>query len=279
MVSVNPASEVLFKQILDKTFGQQVTKIEEGAAVSEPTVNPIVTDAIRKAFGDDLAKREDIGLTIKSSDKISDREVELADYIGGVKIVCSLNKQTPGAEIKRRIDDIRLKQDTQGIAWYPYVLFKTDLTPLGETDAVNEFVYVSSLPEAGYREVNEGDWIRFVENEQAKLNRSAQLETSMARITQIDPSVGRESVMRAWVAIVLMLIAILFYIWVRFGTAMFGGASVIAMIHDVSVHAGGDGVVRVPGQHGLRAGAADRGLQDQPADDRGVFDGHRLFAE
>ena len=233
MVSVNPGSEDLFKQTLDKTFGKQVMKIDEPATISEPTINPIVTDAIRKAFGDDLAKREDIGLTIKSSGKISDREVELADYIGGIKIACSLNKPTAGAEIKRRINDIRLKQDTQGIAWYPYVLFKTDLTPLAETDTVNEFVYVSSLPEAGYREVNEGDWIRFVENEQAKLNRSAQLETSMARITQIDPSVGHESVMRAWAAIVLMFIATLFYIWVRFGTAMFGSAAVIAMIHDV----------------------------------------------
>lgn len=233
IVSVNPGSDALLKQVLEKTFGQQVTKIAEPAVISEPVVDPIVTNAIRQAFGDDLAKREDIGLTITSATKISDQEVELADYIGGVKIVCTLSKSTTGAEIDRRIRDIRLKQDTQEITWYPFVLFKNDLTPLGPTDSVKEFVYVSSLPEAGYREVAESDWMRFVENEQAKLNRSAQLETSMARITQIDPSIGRESVMRAWVAIVLMLIAILFYIWVRFGTAMFGGASVIAMTHDV----------------------------------------------
>lgn len=233
VVSVNPGSDALLKQVLEKTFGQQVTKIVEPAVVSEPVVDPIVTNAIRQAFKDDLAQREDIGLTMAAPVKIGDQEVELADYIGGVKIACTLDKASTGAEIDRRIKDIRLKQDTQHIAWYPFTLFKSDLTPLAATDSVKEFIFVSSLPEAGYREISESDWMRFVENEQARLNRSAQLETSLARITQIDPSIGRESVMRAWVAIVLMLIAILFYIWVRFGTAMFGGASVIAMIHDV----------------------------------------------
>ncbi len=230
-ISTGQANEAMLKRTLSAAFKDQ-------AEISDPRVDPIVTEAVRKAFGDDLAVREDLGLTMISAAKIGDKDVELADYLGGVKITCTLKTETTGAEIRRRLGDTRYKPDASDMTWYPHVLLKSDLSPWGDTEAVSQFVYVSSLPDAGYREIGESEWARFIDNEQGKLKLSAMLESTLARITQIDPSIGRESVMRAWVAIVLMLVAILFYIWLRFGSALFGTASIVALIHDVCITLG-----------------------------------------
>jgi len=63
-------------------------------------------------------------------------------------------------------------------------------------------------------------------------------QTSLPQVTQIDPSVGAKSRNDAIVAIVFSLIAIIIYIWVRFGTMRFGIAAVAALVHDVSIAMG-----------------------------------------
>jgi SecD/SecF fusion protein len=67
---------------------------------------------------------------------------------------------------------------------------------------------------------------------------ATELETSLPRVTQIDPSVGAEAKTRALVAIVLSLIAMLVYIWVRFGDLHFGFGAVITLFHDTCVNIG-----------------------------------------
>ncbi len=63
-------------------------------------------------------------------------------------------------------------------------------------------------------------------------------QTSLPQVTQIDPSVGAKSRNDAIVAIVFSLIAIIIYIWIRFGTMRFGIAAVLALVHDVSIAMG-----------------------------------------
>ena len=63
-------------------------------------------------------------------------------------------------------------------------------------------------------------------------------QTSFHKFTQIDPSVGAKSRNDAIVAIVFSLLAIIIYIWIRFGTMRFGVAAVVALIHDVSIAMG-----------------------------------------
>jgi len=63
-------------------------------------------------------------------------------------------------------------------------------------------------------------------------------QTSLPQVTQIDPSVGAKSRNDAIVAIVFSLLAIIIYIWIRFGTMRFGIAAVAALVHDVSIAMG-----------------------------------------
>ncbi|MHC4555412.1 MAG: protein translocase subunit SecF, partial [Planctomycetota bacterium] len=92
--------------------------------------------------------------------------------------------------------------------------------------------------EAGYRDLDSSERQNFVENEKTKLAGAASLETSLSRVTQIDPSIGSQAKDKALVAIVLSLIAIVAYIWIRFGTARYGFAAIAALVHDVCITLG-----------------------------------------
>ena len=222
------------REVLETAFG-------ETAAISDLVVHEVVGDAVREAFHDYLAVRENLGIEVVSEDRIlpgSDEAALLSDYLGGVKFVCTLSSGITAHELDARVRDIRFKPDMQDLAWYRYNILNETLTEPAPDERLNRFVYVSVHPEAGYRELDENEWERFTANEKTKLVSAASLETSLSRVTQIDPSIGSKAKNQAMVAILLSLIGIVGYIWVRFGTARFGIAAIVALVHDVCITLG-----------------------------------------
>ena len=220
--------------VLQEAFGTEAT-------ISNLVVHEVVGNAVREAFKHYLTVRENLGLEIVSEERIlpgSDETALLADYLGGVKIVCTLKNGIAASELEARISDIRFKQDMQNLAWYRYSVLNDTLTQPAPQDQLKRFVYVCVHPEAGYRELDDNEWTQFIANEKTKLNSAASLETSLSRVTQIDPSIGDKAKEQAIVAIILSLIGIVGYIWVRFGTIRYGTAAIIALVHDVSITLG-----------------------------------------
>jgi len=231
VVSTSQANKAQVSNVLAEAFGQKAT-------VSEPVVDEIVSRAISEAFDGMLSKLEDLGARIVSTEKITEDTVELADYIGGVKIVVELDQEVGAGEIKARFQEIRYKADAADLEWYPFDILSTELAELKDQDMVRRFVYVSVHPEAGYRQLDQEQWDRFVSNEKTRITRACSMETTLARITQIDPSIGRDAKTKALVAIILSLIVIVAYIWIRFGTARYGFAAIAALVHDVCITLG-----------------------------------------
>ncbi|MCI0498460.1 MAG: protein translocase subunit SecD [Planctomycetales bacterium] len=209
--------------------------------VSNVEVQEIVSNAVHEAFKEFLTVRKDIGLTVVKEQKIEEDSEDvslLADYQGGVRLICDLQTETTATEIEARISTLLSKPDMQDLARYPHKLLKPDLSEPAADELLNQFVYVSVHPDAGYRELEQNEWQNFVDNEKTKLAGAASLATSLSRVTQIDPSIGAQSKQRAIVASILSLIAILGYIWVRFGTARYGFAAIIALMHNVIITLG-----------------------------------------
>lgn len=233
-VSTSRFSTTAVAEVLNDAFAGQ-------AQISQPVVEEVVGDAVRAAFGEFLAIRENLGLTIESESRIlpeSDQAMLLADFLGGVKFVCSLAHPTSAADLDARLRDIRFKPDMQDLAWYRWNILTEALLEPEPQQLLQRFVYVAVHPEAGFRELDENEWARFVANEKTKLTTAVSLESSLARVTQIDPSIGAKAKNQAMVAIILSLIGIVAYIWVRFGTARYGVAAIVALIHDVCITVG-----------------------------------------
>ncbi len=233
-VSTSRVNATLVEEVIAAAVGEK-------AVVSDINVQELVSEAVRNAFKDYLKVQENLQLTFTGEQKIEptgDDATLLADYLGGLKLTCSLETETTVVDLEKRITNVRFKPDMQDLTWYSYKLLKTDLTEPTEDEMLKDFVYVSVHPEAGYRTLEDDEWQGFVDNEKATVTGAAALETTLARVTQIDPSIGSESKQRAIVAIILSLLAIVGYIWVRFGTARYGFAAIAALVHDVSITLG-----------------------------------------
>jgi SecD/SecF fusion protein len=236
VITTSQMNQSLVKDVLMTAFP------EPEAVISEPEVEEIVNEAILAAFPEELEVQQDLQPRIISEEKISEELIgsypELADFIGGVKIECEIERATILEDINQRLNSLQFKPDTQNLNRYPYEILGSNLMKAEPNQPLNSFVYVSAEQEAGFRELTEDEWTRFVDNEKAKVLAATKLETSLPRVRQFDPSVGREQKTRALIAIILSLFAIITYVWVRFGNIRYGIAAITALVHDVCITLG-----------------------------------------
>ncbi len=235
-VQTSQVNKTLVKEILQNSFKNEET------VISEPVVQEVVNEAIKRTFKGQLEILENLEPRIVSVEKITDAVIdsypELSDFLGGAKIVCNLGRPTSASDIDSRIKDLQFKPDMQYLTSNPYKILNTDCSTPKADKLLESFAYTSIEPEAGFRELSQDEWTRFVENEKARVISAGSLQTSLPRVTQIDPSVGKQAKTRALVAIILSLFAIIGYIWIRFGTARYGIAAITALVHDVCVTLG-----------------------------------------
>ena len=212
------------------------------ATIGDTQVQQTVNDAIIKAFSSDMQILQNLQPQITSvqqiNDKLIESEPQLANFIGGIKVNCLIALGATGAEISSRIQDLAFKPDTQNLVLYNFKLLSSDLTELPENTIVKSFVFVSTNPDFAFRQPAAEEWKKYEDNERARVTSAMQLAESLPRITQISPSVGSEAKTRALLAIILSLIALLIYIWFRFGNLRYGLGAVITLFHDTCVTLG-----------------------------------------
>ena len=176
--------------------------------------------------------------TAHIDDAMLDKTPELTNFLGGVRIEFTVEKPATIAEIDKRLKALRFKPDMQNVAWYGYQLTGADLNTSITDKPLTNFTYVSVPEDAGYRQLSEDEWTNFVTNETGKITSAAELQTSLSRVTQFAPSIGDEAKTRAVIAIVLSLIAMAIYLWVRFGDLRYGFGAIFSLIHDVCIGLG-----------------------------------------
>ncbi len=234
MITTSQMNKSLVKEVLSTAFAD--------ADISEPAVDETVNNAILRAFPGELEIQQNLRPKIVSQEKITEEVIdsfpELADFAGGIKIACEIERAATDEEIDARLADLRFKPDMQNLNRYSSKILDSELNTADSSQLLNSFVYISVHPEAGFRELTEDEWTQFAENERTKVLAAARLETSLPRVTQIDPSVGAEAKMRALIAIILSLFAIVTYIWIRFGNVHYGIAAIVALVHDVCITLG-----------------------------------------
>ena len=235
VITTSQPNLALVKEIL--------TKALPGAAISEPRLEETVNNAVLNAFADELEIEQNLVPTVTSVEKVSAATIEshpeLDEFLGGAAISLKLEKAATAADIEERLAALRFKPDTQNLPRYPYRILAADLSLISDPNQqLQSFVYVSAEPEAALRQLSDDEWTQFAGNEETKVLAAAKLETSLPHVRQFDPSVGAEAKTKARIAIVLSLIAMLIYIWVRFGDFRFGFGAVVTLFHDTCVNVG-----------------------------------------
>lgn len=203
-----------------------------------------IQDVVREAFGESLARRTRCQYELAAREQVAElglttneqgiARVEVVDgspyqplleeYVDGVAVVVrNVRPPITEPELRQRIHDMRYEgqmrrtavigRDPQGEGRFASfaVLVKLDVVP-------------SRWPEAAAEEVG--------------LVRDALGREEMMPTTNFDAAIAGQAAQRAVIAVVLSWVAIVLYLWLRFGSIQWGLAAVICLIHDVIVVVG-----------------------------------------
>ena len=214
-----------------------------------------VRTAAEKAFGNSLNRRRkcdyelvkgkfisEVGIDagtedglarISAADSSADAWRQLQDFEGGVMMAVT-NMSIPMSvdEIEYRILQMRFQADFENQRQS-----KCRVVPRGDQkDGKYTSFAVLVLP-ADDRSKDASAWRSFAEAERdllaAALERAESTEAS-----NFDPSIAGDKAQSAIVAIVLSWLAIVGYLWFRFGSPQWGLAAVICLVHDVIIVVG-----------------------------------------
>jgi SecD/SecF fusion protein len=209
-----------------------------------------VTNAILDGFGDALLIRRSIEYEESESDSIKPQpiteatqafgqtEVDLSDYVGGAAFVIKgMNPPVSVPELTDRLWNMRFQPEFEKYQWRDFEVF-----PLKQAKG-RQGVYTDVLvavfdPNYNYSnyEENVSQWQNeFAAREAMWVKAALEREQTLEKITQFAPQVAARAQIQAWVAIVLALIIMILYIWIRFGNVRFGLGVIAALIHDVSI--------------------------------------------
>ncbi len=220
-----------------------------------------VSDAYRDAFADVLqveraihfdgedAAFGDAPVFAVSADRLgdvinrADAEQNVTDFRGGVAILLeNMNPAISAQEIGERINRMQLQPAFEQMPFRPATVI--GLTPAGVDDS-GEPLYTSAVVLAADEQVNYLDDPEsfhmaggFSEN-QWKLVRDAMVRDAIfGSITNFSPAVSGTMQQQAIVALVLSMLAVLAYIWFRFGSLRYSLGAIFALAHDVVVALG-----------------------------------------
>jgi len=229
-------------EIVKETFADVLDKDPplafRGAGPTNGSVPLIARDFAVPVLDGDLGKN--IGR--------SDIQTNVVDHLGGVVVLLEeISPPVSTDAIRTRID--RAWQGIQGeelkLGYRPFMVVGLDLAEehdaAGESRYVSVAVVVGSDGQTNYTE----DAEQFYNNSEGFASRVWKLvhgglrrDTSLDSVSKISPQVSGTMRARAVVAMMLSLLAIVGYIWVRFGSLRYGMAAIVALVHDVVITLG-----------------------------------------
>jgi len=156
----------------------------------------------------------------------------LRTHLGGVAIVLkNLDPPLDAQEIRQRIEQQRLQPQVGAGSAKRYSQFDVASSPDGRTAIV-----MTSDPDLPY---DRNDPIKLQQwtDELAVpawnlVNDAVAKPPTLQKVTNFDAQVAGETQQQALIALSMSLLAIMAYIWIRFGNLKYGTATVIALLHD-----------------------------------------------
>jgi len=159
---------------------------------------------------------------------------DLEEYAGGVLFVArNVAPAISPTELLQRIRDLRTAPDFAG-----QLIGPPKVIPLGEAQPEGYGAFAVMFRPADASSV-EGlaAWQLFADTRLALLTEAFGREDTID-VRNFDPAIAGEAAQRAVFAVVLSWLAIVVYLWFRFGSAQWGLAAVVCLVHDVVIVVG-----------------------------------------
>lgn len=235
VLPINAASD----GVTSSTFVVRTTATDQSAVVG----------AIAEAFGDVIDVRPALTFAgsetsvlreapvypiyaSKLGDNIDQPEVldDVTPYLGGVALVLrEIDPPQPVRTIEDRLESLRTQPDFSDTASRVREVRVLEGTP----DAATSVVVLVRDPAVSYFD-GEDQWGSAVATREWRLATEALTSsTTLAEVRSFSPAVAESFKAKAVAAILISLVLIGIYIWVRFGSALYSFAAMACLFHDV----------------------------------------------
>ena len=222
--------------------------------VTTETNKRLVQDALVQALGSDLNIQPRVSYQLRGDPyPITQRRLEkvipdlppgsggdVTDFLGGVAYYFEgFFPPQSISSFEKRLRNMRFQPGYETLPWRQFrVVGVTPAPGGGGSDDETEYSSVVAIvadPDYPYA-ADEASWRTELAEAELGLARAAlDTEQSLQKVTQFKPQIARQAQTRGIMALVFSWLAIIGYVWVRFGTAMYGLAGVCALIHDVLI--------------------------------------------
>ena len=165
-------------------------------------------------------------------------ENEVPEFLGGVAIVIEgMNPPQTLESIEQRIETMRFQPDFADVQHHRFRLIGLEPAQ-GQPNRFRSAVVVSSHPTVNYFDSPEAWESVLAANEWRLVREALGRETTLSKVSSYDNAVAASMTNQAIVALLLSFVAIVAYIWFRFGSLRFGLAAIAAIVHDVVITLG-----------------------------------------
>jgi SecD/SecF fusion protein len=177
-------------------------------------------------------------------------DVPLDEAMGGVAIVVGgIEPPITPADAAERIRRLRSQPDYSDIAARTVDI--VGLRSAGE-GAFSEIAVVVADPDLAGRKVSDAAWQKnYAELEWRLVSTALSQQASLEQVSSISPSVARDLAEQAVFAVLLSLVGMLVYIWVRFGSLLYSVATVVGVVFNMAVCLGFLALTKLIGGTGI----------------------------
>ena len=181
-----------------------------------------------------------LGDNIDRPDVVAD----VTDYLGGVAVLIE-NMDPPATtkELEDRVESMRLQPGFDNLGYRPSTVIGLDLAAAGVDGTPPMYrsaVLVSTDGDTNYLDAPEtfNSPEGLAVTEWRLVHDALRRDTSLESVSNFSSQVSKTMQQQAIVALVLSLLAVVAYIWLRFGSLRFGLAAIVALVHDVTIALG-----------------------------------------
>ena len=225
--AVSGAVKAAFRDVLDVTEPIAYAGMDDSANAAKGRLEPITSSSLAESLGRGALPGNDPGVQ---------------DFVGGVGIF--LEGISPPAtleDVKGRISRMRQQPAYVDLGSRPFEVFGLERAGLdGDSQTWQSMAIVVRDTITNYAEdrtafdANDG----LAATEWALVRDALQRDTSLESVSNFSSQVSGTMKQQAIVAMVLSLLAVVAYIWMRFGSLRYGLAAIVALVHDVSITLG-----------------------------------------
>lgn len=229
--------------------------------VTTETSRDLVQEAIVSVFGDRLAVQRAIPFTLRKDGDVEffvveeedaylsdalggDAAFDVRNFRGGVAIEIQVDSSAAPvtvAEVERRLREVGLQPEFEQLRARESTILPLGAPAVtsGDAKAYHRFALVAVDENLRYDLSNLANWSEQVAGTEVELVKAALgSEKSFSKVVQFAPQIAGQTRNQAMFAMFLAFIAIIIYVWFRFGTKEHGVAGVLCLVHDVCVTLG-----------------------------------------